>query len=121
MDLNTTIGIIAGALTAVGTVYGGIRRVVSLTEMKRERHRLEILAEAKKEAHAVKEALETKIQKLETEFEAHKATDLVEHEHIREVYNSEIKVLGTKISELRDQLNEQHSQLISLLTRLVGK
>lgn len=40
--------------------------------------------------------------------------------HIRETYNNEIRNLGNKIEELREEVRSQHSQLVSLLTKLVS-
>lgn len=39
--------------------------------------------------------------------------------HIRETYNNEIKNLGTKIEDLREEMRHQHTQLIDLLTQMV--
>jgi peptidoglycan hydrolase CwlO-like protein len=41
-------------------------------------------------------------------------------EHVKTIYNSEIKQLAGKIEELREEVRHQHSQLVSLLTRLVS-
>lgn len=41
--------------------------------------------------------------------------------HIRETYNSEIRNLGHKIEELREEVRGQHSQLVTLLTKLVSE
>lgn len=40
--------------------------------------------------------------------------------HIRETYNNEIRNLGHKIEELREEVRGQHSQLVTLLTKLVS-
>jgi peptidoglycan hydrolase CwlO-like protein len=42
-------------------------------------------------------------------------------EHVKTIYNSEIKQLAGKIEELREEVRHQHSQLVSLLTRLVSE
>ena len=39
--------------------------------------------------------------------------------HLREVYNAEIKVLGEKIENLRQDISQQHQALVGLLTKLV--
>lgn len=41
--------------------------------------------------------------------------------HIRETYNSEIRNLGVKIEDLREEVRTQHSQLVTLLTKLVSE
>lgn len=42
-------------------------------------------------------------------------------EHVKTIYNSEIKQLAGKIEELREEVRHQHGQLVSLLTRLVSE
>jgi peptidoglycan hydrolase CwlO-like protein len=42
-------------------------------------------------------------------------------DHVKTIYNSEIKQLAGKIEELREEVRHQHSQLVSLLTRLVSE
>jgi len=42
-----------------------------------------------------------------------------EIEYVKEAYKGEIKNLGEKIESLRSQVQEQHNQLIGLLTKLV--
>ena len=42
-------------------------------------------------------------------------------EHVKTIYNSEIKQLAGKIEELREEVRHQHSQLVSLLTKLVSE
>lgn len=42
-------------------------------------------------------------------------------EHVKIIYNSEIRQLAEKIESLRDDVQKQHNQLVSILTKLVEK
>lgn len=60
------------------------------------------------------EGLSKEINRLEDSFNK-------DVSHIRETYNNEIRNLGHKIEELREEVRGQHSQLVTLLTKLVSE
>lgn len=41
-------------------------------------------------------------------------------DHVKMIYNSEIKNVVDKIESLRDQVQQQHSQLVGILTKLIS-
>jgi peptidoglycan hydrolase CwlO-like protein len=60
------------------------------------------------------EVLEQKVKALEAQFER-------EVEHIKDRHNTDLENLGQKISELKEEMRGQFSQLVSILTRLMDK
>lgn len=40
--------------------------------------------------------------------------------NVKEIYNSEIRSLGEKIESLRDQMQNQHKQMIELLSKMIS-
>ena len=121
MDLNTAAGIAAGIVTVGTGIYSGIRHYTLSRAIKKDRERKLILDQAKAELDKVEAELSNKIKDLEIELALAKEKVSQDFIHLKEVYNAEISNLGDKIESLRSDLQAQHSQMIELLTRLVGK
>lgn len=121
MDLNTIIGISAGAVTTLGAIYTFYRHIRNGIQVKKEQERRDILKIAKDEMEKIESELLEKIKKLEIELEAQKLNVSRDLEHLREIYNAEIRALGEKIEDLRKDLSDQHSAMVNLLTKLVNK
>jgi hypothetical protein len=120
MDLNTDIGIGAGVVTVLGSVWQLYRHISFKQTLKKDRERGAILAEAKAELSRVENDLNEKIKVLEIELAVQKDNVSKDLSHLKEVYNAEIKVLGEKIDLLRQDLQSQHSSMVALLTKLVS-
>jgi chaperonin cofactor prefoldin len=108
-----------GGITTLLSAYKGLDFILSKLKKKKEAYRRGILEQAKAEVDVIKRDLELKISALENEFEVQKENVIRDFAHMRESYSFEIKVLGDKINDIRDQLNQQHSQLVSLLTQMI--
>jgi hypothetical protein len=121
IDPNTALEAGAALVTAIGGLYGAVRAIIARSKRKREEHKQEVLAMAKAELVLVKENLESKIRKLELELETQKISISKDFDHFTEVYNNEIKSLGEKIENLREDLSQQHQALVGLLTKLVDR
>ena len=121
IDPNVALEALAAIVTAVGGLYGATRHVLARSKKKREEHRTEVLAMAKSELILVKQDLEGKIRKLELELTTQKISISKDFDHFTEIYNNEIKVLGEKIENLREDLSQQHQALVGLLTKLVDR
>ncbi len=119
MDLNTIMGIAAGAVTVVGGAYAIIRKYTLAKAIQQEEYRESILRKAKEEADKIKDGLEDRINKVEAEIKSQKEGVAKDFAFMKSSYQSEVKTLGDKIEDLRTQLNNQHSDLIALLTKLV--
>ena len=119
-DLSTLLGTSAGAVTALGGLYTAARHLRYSVQAKKDRERQDILNKVNEEMAKLESKLEEKIRRLEEEFKNHKENLEKDLDYMRSSYNAEIKVLGDKIQLLREDLGAQHSQMISLLTKLVG-
>lgn len=118
LDLNTILGY-AGAITALGGAYHTIQRILANYKVKKEAYRQQILDEATDQLNAAVTTLENKIKQVEDELAWQKESVARDLTVMKDSYNAEIKVLGQKLEELRQDLISQHSQLVGLLTKLV--
>lgn len=120
IDIWTAIEGAAGLVTAIGGLYTAYRHLRAAQHAKKEAERNSILAKAKEEADKIRRELEEKIQKIESEIQNQKETIAKDMGHMKEMYNAEIKALAGKIDELRSDLQDQHSSMVALLTKLVN-
>lgn len=122
----------AGIIVTLGGAYLTIRKIARDAKREKKEQAAEILQTAKEEIakseakimtdrQLVQKDFEARISTLEQEFEAHKESVDKDFAHVRETYNSEIRNLGEKIEELRSELRGQHSQMVGLLSKLIGK
>ncbi len=66
----------------------------------------------------VREEFKLKFQTVEDRMQALEKSFEKDVDHIKAVYNSEIKNLTEKIEDLREEIRQSTSQLIQLLTRI---
>lgn len=111
----------AAAFTTIGGAYLTFRRIQKDARAEREAYTVNILKEAEERDNDLRTALETKIESLKKELENLEETVNKDLEHIRETYNGEIRNLGQKIEELRQELRQQHGNLVKLLTKMIDK
>ena len=121
IDLLTTIKIIGGIITAIGSLYTLIKRISIQAKRKEDLLKQAILSQANENIDKVRSELEEKIKSLEIELANQKESLLKDISWLKEAQVNEFRNLAEKISDVRDQLNEQHSYLVSLLARLVDK
>lgn len=117
----TTLSAIAGALTVFLTLYMKIRKIIKEHEKNKKEMLAGVLQDAKDMDDTLKAKLESRIEAMKAELknlELNVNKDMV---FLKESYKSDIKVLGDKIEDLRTQLNDQHSQLLTALTNLINK
>jgi predicted RNase H-like nuclease (RuvC/YqgF family) len=120
IDIVSAAEAIGGAATAIGSTWAAIKHIQYNKKFKKEKERQEILSKASEEMAKIEVKLNVRINQLEIELEAQKLSVSTEFVHVKDTYNSEIRVLGQRIQELRQDLADQHSSMIQLLTRLVG-
>lgn len=121
MDVTTYAGIAGAAATVLGAAYPIYKSFKKASKAKEDKYRDDILGAAKIEAERIKTELEGKIRALEEEFKVQKQVVSRDFSHFKDIYTNEIKVLGQRIEELRQDLGVQHSSLVSLLMKLVEK
>jgi hypothetical protein len=84
-------------------------------ESKIEQSSLNSSKDLKSEA----ELLKHKIDSIESHMIKIEESVSKEIEYVKEAYKGEIKNLGEKIENLREEVRNQHTQLIGLLTKLI--
>lgn len=109
----------ASALITLGGAWRSVNYFVTRYKVRKNAYRQSIIDQVRNETDKVCKDLETKIEALETELQSQKANVEKDMGHMKEIYNAEIKVLGDKIEDLRQDLQAQHSSTIALLTKLV--
>jgi len=121
IDLGTAAEGLGGLVTAIGGVYTAIHQIRVSSKKKQEKHRQEILDQAKTEMGRIEVSFNEKITALENDLENHKVNTSKDLIFMKATYAGEVKVLGDKIESIREQLNQQHSQLLAVLTRMIDK
>jgi len=120
IDIPTFLEASAGAITALSGGWAFYRHIRYGIADKKERYRAAIMTEAKLEMTKIESKMSVRINSLEVELSNHKDNIVRDMSHMKEVYNAEIKTLGEKIDSLRSDLQDQHSSMITLLTKLVN-
>lgn len=120
LDINTAIGTAAAVVTAIGGAYPIINHLIAKKKRDKEKYRQDILDQAQEEMKKIEKSLEEKIAFLENEFQTQKQSIYKDFNFFKETHNSEIKALGEKIENLRNDLSQQHQALVGLLTKLVN-
>ncbi len=119
IDVSTAVGILAGAVTAFGGLYTGVRALLAASRRRKAEYRQAILDEAQIEMDKIEASMQEQVRALAMELETQKSSVARDMDHMREIYNSELKVLGQKIDDLKQDLAAQHSSMVALLTKLV--
>lgn len=123
MDLFNFSNILSsiGAVTALGGAILSVFKILKEVRKSRKTASDKILHEAKEHNDLIKADLEGKLNLLKSKLENLEASVTKDLIHIKETQASEIKNLGSKIEELRQEIHSGHASLISLLTRLIDK
>lgn len=110
---------LAGIVTAVGGAWLTVRKIQKDKEQQKEAFKASILAEAEESLKLKETALQAKIEAAEGRLDNLKESVEKDLAHLRETYNGEIKNLAVKIEDLRSDLRNQHTQMVSLLTKMI--
>lgn len=107
-------------ITAVSTAWYSVQKIIREYRKIQKSKSEKILEEAQEYDKLIKEKLESKINILELEI--HNLRDNVSKDlsSIKDSHALELKNLSDRIEMLRDDLRNQHSQLLSVLTKLVN-
>jgi septal ring factor EnvC (AmiA/AmiB activator) len=117
VNLNTMIPI--GSIIAVGALVVTLQKIAKNFKKDQKEHAADILNAAKEADLLIKTQLEDKIKALKVELDNLGQSVEKDLEFTKANHNSEIKNLGEKIEALRQQLHEQHSSLVNLLSKLI--
>lgn len=109
----------AGVLITLGTLYMTVRKIQKDAEKSKKEQAAEILQAAKEEISLKEKDLAAKLAALDTRIETLESSVEKDLQHLRETYNGEIRNLGQKIEDLRSELRNQHTQMVSLLTKMI--
>jgi prefoldin subunit 5 len=110
----------AGVIITLGTAWLTVRKIAKDAEKTKKEHAAEILQQAKEEIALKERDLQAKIDAAQTRIETLERSVEKDLAHLRETYNGEIKNLAAKIEDLRGDLRNQHTQMVSLLTKMIN-
>ena len=109
------LGIAMGVATLVVT----IQKVFKNLRKEREEYSAKILQMAKEDDNLLKAKLEARIERIDAQVKNLEFNVNKDITHLKETYSAEIRTLGEKIETLRDELRNQHSQMVTLLSKLI--
>lgn len=115
--MNITIPL-AAVVTITSLIYTW-QRIFKTAKRDRDEHAARILQSAKEDDNLLKAKLEARIEKIDAQVKNLELNVNKDINHLKETYSAEIKVLGEKIETLRDELRNQHSQMVTLLSKLI--
>lgn len=108
-----------GVAIGVATLVVTLQKVFRNFRKERDEYAAKILQTAKEEDSLLKAKLEARIEKIDAQLKNLELNINKDITHLKETYSTEIKVLGEKIETLRDELRNQHSQMVTLLSKLI--
>lgn len=121
MESPEIVGAVLGALGAIGTI------AVTFTNLKNS-FRKEIDKEIKSAIQTAREIADSDIKGFNLRLDSiNKDIDNLKEkieddiDNVKNIYNGEIRSLAEKIEGLREEVRHQHTQLVSLLTKLVSE
>lgn len=109
----------AGVIITLGTAWLTVKKVAKDAKKDKKEFEAEILQKAKEEIALKEKDLQAKIEAAETRIENLEKSVEKDLAHLRETYNGEIRNLAAKIEDLRSDLRNQHTQMVSLLTKMI--
>jgi glycerol-3-phosphate dehydrogenase len=110
---------VAGAITVIGGSWLTIRKIQKDADASKKEHTQEILKMAKEEIALKEKDLQARLNALDTRIDSIESNIEKDLTHLKETYSGELKNLATKIEDLRLDLRNQHTQMVSLLTKMV--
>lgn len=109
----------AGVIITLGTAWLTIRKIAKEAAKTKKEQAAEILQQAKEEIAIKEREIHAQLKENENRIEALEKSVEKDLQHMRETYNGEIRNLGQKIEDLRSELRNQHTQMVSLLTKMI--
>ena len=110
-----------GALTALGTAWLTLAKISKAHHDAKALAKAEILQAAKEEVAMLKREIEAKFMLIENKIEQVKESTEQDFEHLKETHGNEMDNLSEKLELLRDDLKNQHSQIMALMGNLLDR
>ena len=114
-----TVIAVSGLILTWQKIVKNIQKSKDERQKEQETREAKILQTAKEEDSLLKAKLEARIEKIDAQVKNLEFNVNKDIGHLKETYSAEIKVLGEKIEALRDELRNQHSQMVTLLSKLI--
>lgn len=112
---------IAGGIVTLGGAYLTIKKIINSNKSEKKAQYNEVLKAAREEFELKEQKLLLKIQFVEERIDNLEKDVTKDINHLKESYSNEIKSLGEKIENLREELRVQHSNLLNLISKLIEK
>ena len=120
MDVSSEmIGAVIAALGSIGAVVVTFTNLKSSFKKEISKEIEDAVKAARISSEADMNAFNLRLDAISKEVENLEEKIDSDIENVKNVYNSELKSVAEKIEALRDQVREQHGQLVALLTTLV--
>ena len=119
---QVNLSTLASVAVVVSTVAGAYLKVRKITKDHQKDRKVEaaaILQRAKEEDAKVKADMEAKIESLNTKLNSIHLSVEKDIAYIKESHSNELNALSEKIETLRDELRNQHNNLVTLVTKLI--
>lgn len=116
---NSSLMAWAGSIVTIITGIAAVQKVLKNLEKSRSEHNALILQAAKEEISTIRRKLEIRILSLEGDLDSLRDSVNKDLAHVKETHGNELENVGEKIQEIRQELRDQHSQILQLLTALI--
>jgi CII-binding regulator of phage lambda lysogenization HflD len=116
-DMQTVIPL--GSIVVLSGLIYTWQKIAREARKSRKEDSAAILQQAKEEDALMKSKLEARIEKIDLQLASLELNVNKDITHLKDTYNSEIRNLGKKIEDLRDEVRATHGQLVQLLTTLI--
>jgi hypothetical protein len=119
MDINSLIAPLFSIVAGIGGAWLTFAQLKKHYTDEFDAKIAEMGDDCQKSIEAEVKVLNSKLELINKDAENMEMVLTKEIAYVKEAYKGEIKNLGEKIESLRSQVQEQHNQLIGLLTKLV--
>jgi len=116
---SSMIGAVIGAIGTLLTVAVSLSKLKSSFQKEINDKIIAEVANARTIAESDLKAVDLKLDALTRDIANLEKKVDKDIDHVKAIYNSEIKQLAEKIESLREDVQKQHQQLVSLLTKLI--
>lgn len=120
LDSNTLIAI-SGAVAAVGGAILTVQKILNNLKKAKKEEAERILQQAHEAVLELKVVRDAEFVALKAKVDALEESVEKDLAHLKETYNGEIRNLGSKIEDLRQELRNQYTQMVGLLQKMIEK
>lgn len=120
LSLELVISIVSISVALIGGFFS-IQGIIKNIKEDKQKELERVLLEAQENLSLLELKLTAKINENKAEIKTLENSVNKDLNHLKETYNTEIKNLGQKIEQLREELRSQHDSLVTLLTKMIDK